>query len=78
MRTSQMRSRASVVHFGDRIRHQTLCATSHGLQVTLTTEPKLVTCKLCRFHLGEYQPASSVTNATPIMPKTEQLSLFPA
>jgi len=48
-------SRAKKVHYnpGD---NKTLCVTNHGHQVTLTKEEERVTCKICLFHLGLYEP----------------------
>ncbi len=49
------RSHASKIHYnpGD---GKTLCVIRHGHKVTLTNQKERVTCKICLFYLGLYEP----------------------
>jgi len=48
-------SRAKKIHYNPND-DKPLCCTNHGHQVTLTKDEERVTCKICLFHLGLYEP----------------------
>jgi len=53
------KSKAKKVHY-DPKDGKPLCCTNHGHQVTLTKDEERVTCKICLFHLGLYEPQDYV------------------
>lgn len=74
------RTRATKVHYsrsafvrGDVL--TPICKTFHGKTITLTEKPELVTCLICKFHVGLHRPVKDTT-AKPIAPEVgHQLTL---
>jgi len=76
-----MQTKAKEVHYSQRFKgeqfpNEPICHTRHGKQVSLTTEPLLVTCRICKFHIGLHRPVKGTT-AKPIHPEVgQQLELW--
>jgi hypothetical protein len=84
-----MRTRADKIHYSKRAtnpvafkRHFAeldnvpICQTKHGKKITLTEEPSLVTCNICRFHIGLHRPLKDTT-AKPMHPEVGKQLSFP-